>query len=103
MASTIPLAIQFHFPGHLSAFPVTHPKILIKEFYSELRTPASPAGGHNSELLLQVHDELVFECPKSEAEKAKKIIKEEMEKALELKVPVKVEIGAGKNWAEAKD
>jgi DNA polymerase-1 len=55
-----------------------------------------------AEMLLQVHDELVFECPRKEAEKAKKIIKEEMEKALELKVPIKVEMGTDQNWGEAK-
>jgi DNA polymerase-1 len=53
-------------------------------------------------MILQVHDELVFECPKEEAETIKKLVKEEMEKALALRVPVKVDIGAGNNWTETK-
>lgn len=57
----------------------------------------------NSKLILQVHDELVLECPKNEAEKVKKIVEDGMVSALELKVPVKVDIGIGGNWAEAKD
>jgi len=54
------------------------------------------------QMILQVHDELVFECPKTEVEKVKKIIEEEMVNALKLSVPVKVDIGVGPNWAEAK-
>jgi DNA polymerase-1 len=57
----------------------------------------------NSKLILQVHDELVLECPKSEVEKVKKIVETGMTSALELKVPVKVDIGIGRNWAQAKD
>ena len=59
---------------------------------------------HNlqSKMILQVHDELVFECPEGEAETIKKIVEKEMIDAIPLKVPVKVDIGIGKNWAEAK-
>ena len=53
-------------------------------------------------MLLQVHDELVFECPKDELEAVQKTVREEMEKALPLSVPVKVDLGYGRNWAEAK-
>lgn len=53
-------------------------------------------------MILQVHDELVFECKKEEVEKVKKIVEEEMVKAISLKVPVKVDIGVGESWAEAK-
>jgi DNA polymerase-1 len=52
-------------------------------------------------MLLQVHDELVFEAPKGEVEDVKKIIVKEMEGAMELKVPLKVDVGVGKNWLEA--
>jgi DNA polymerase-1 len=52
-------------------------------------------------MLLQVHDELVFEAPKSEAEEAKKLIVHEMENAMKLKVPLKVDVGMGKSWLEA--
>ncbi|HVM32288.1 MAG TPA: DNA polymerase, partial [bacterium] len=52
-------------------------------------------------MLLQVHDELVFEAPKSEVEEAGELITREMEGAMKLKVPLKVDVGVGKNWLEA--
>ncbi len=54
-----------------------------------------------SKMLLQVHDELVFDVPKSELEIIKPIIKETMENAVKLNVPLEVEIGMGDNWLEA--
>lgn len=55
-----------------------------------------------SKLLLQVHDELVFEVPEDELDKVKPAIKSLMENALKLDVPIKVDIGIGKNWLETK-
>jgi DNA polymerase-1 len=52
-------------------------------------------------MILQVHDELVFEAPDGELDAVKKIAREEMEGAVKLAVPVKVDVGWGKNWAEA--
>lgn len=52
-------------------------------------------------MLLQVHDELVFESPADEIEKASELIKKEMENALKTQVPLLVEIGVGNNWLEA--
>ena len=52
-------------------------------------------------MILQVHDELLFELPAAELETVRKAVKEEMEGAALLSVPLKVEIGYGKNWAEA--
>ena len=52
-------------------------------------------------LMLQVHDELVFESPQEEAPRMTDIIKEEMSRAADLSVPVLVEAGYGRNWAEA--
>jgi len=54
-----------------------------------------------SKMILQVHDELVFEVPLQEIDKMISLVKDRMEKALELNVPVKVEIGTGQNWLEA--
>ena len=54
-----------------------------------------------TKMLLQVHDELVFDVPKTELEKVKPIIKEEMENAFQLSVPLEVEIGEGTNWLDA--
>ncbi len=54
-----------------------------------------------SEMILQVHDELNFNCVRSELEQLKRIIKEGMENAAQLSVPLIAEIGVGKNWLEA--
>ncbi|MCS3529754.1 DNA polymerase I [Chryseobacterium sp. JUb7] len=54
-----------------------------------------------TKMLLQVHDELVFESPLNEIEIASKLIKTEMESALETQVPLLVELGVGNNWLEA--
>ena len=52
-------------------------------------------------MLLQVHDELVFEVPEEELEQIRELIRVEMETAVPLDLPLKVDIGIGKNWAEA--
>jgi len=57
--------------------------------------------GFKSRMILQVHDELLFEVHKDELEEATSTIKREMEEAWTLRVPLKVDIGIGKNWAEA--
>jgi DNA polymerase-1 len=54
-----------------------------------------------SKMLLQVHDELVFDVHNSELEKIQPMIKHEMEQAVVLSVPLEVEIGIGKDWLEA--
>ena len=54
-----------------------------------------------SRMILQVHDELVFDVHPSELEKLKVIVSKEMREALPLKVPVEVEMGTGRNWLEA--
>ncbi|MBX2827219.1 MAG: DNA polymerase I, partial [Flavobacteriaceae bacterium] len=58
-------------------------------------------GGFKSKMLLQVHDELVFDAYKPELESLQKMIKEEMENAYKMNVPLDVEIGLGENWLEA--
>ena len=55
-----------------------------------------------SRMLLQVHDELVFEAPPSEINRLKEIVKAEMENVYELSVPLLIEIGSGPNWRDAK-
>jgi DNA polymerase-1 len=54
-----------------------------------------------SKMILQVHDELVFDVPETELEQVKEIVRREMENAYPLSVPLTVDIGAGKNWLEA--
>ncbi len=53
-------------------------------------------------MILTVHDELVCEAPESEVEAAQVVVKAEMEGAYALKVPLRVDVGVGKNWKEAK-
>ncbi len=54
-----------------------------------------------TKMIIQVHDELVFEVPEEELRQVKELIREKMEGAVELKVPLKVDIGWGENWEEA--
>jgi DNA polymerase-1 len=67
--------------------------------------PALAKAGLQGRMLLQVHDELVFEAPESEVEATRKLAKDVMENAcapvLSLSVPLVVETGAAKNWDEA--
>jgi DNA polymerase I len=55
-----------------------------------------------AQLLMQVHDELVVECPDTETETVTKILHEVMEHIVEWDIPMAVEVGVGKNWLEAK-
>jgi hypothetical protein len=55
-----------------------------------------------AQLLMQVHDELLVEAPKEEAERVVELLRREMEGAVELDVPLKVEVGIGDNWMETK-
>jgi DNA polymerase I len=57
--------------------------------------------GLEAKMLLQVHDELVFESKDSDVEAVKALVKSAMETAMKLSVPLKVEVGAGMNWLEA--
>ena len=57
--------------------------------------------GFKSKMLLQVHDELVFDAHKEELEIIKPIIKYEMENAFKMSVPLDVEVGIGENWLQA--
>ncbi|MCI0596519.1 MAG: DNA polymerase, partial [candidate division Zixibacteria bacterium] len=58
--------------------------------------------GKKSKMILQVHDELVFDAHLSELEWLKAMVKEKMEGVIRLKVPLKVDIAVGPNWLEAK-
>jgi DNA polymerase-1 len=56
-----------------------------------------------SRLIMQIHDELVFEVPEPEVEEMEQVIRHEMEHACPLLVPLKVTMGKGRSWAEAHD
>ncbi len=55
-----------------------------------------------SKMLLQIHDELVFEVPDEELDRVIEFITERMGRAMDLAVPLKVDVATGKNWEEAK-
>lgn len=57
--------------------------------------------GFDTKMLLQVHDELVFDVPKNELDEVKPLIEEKMKGAIEMTVPIEVESGTGSNWLEA--
>ncbi|MDQ3818545.1 MAG: DNA polymerase I [Acidobacteriota bacterium] len=58
--------------------------------------------GLKARMLMQVHDEILMEAPKEEAERVASLLRREMESAVELDVPLKVEVGIGDNWMDAK-
>ena len=57
--------------------------------------------GIRSKLILQVHDEIVIDLVPAEREAVEKIVREQMEGAAQLSIPLSVEIGVGRNWLEA--
>ena len=63
---------------------------------------ALTAGNFRARMLLQVHDEIVLEVPNAELEAVQKLVKETMESAIELAVPLIAEENAGQTWYEAK-
>ncbi len=59
-------------------------------------------GNYKAKLVLQVHDELVIDCPCEEADSVAAILKNEMENAVNISVPLTVEVGIGSNWFDSK-
>ncbi len=59
-------------------------------------------GGYQAKLVLQVHDELVIDCPEKEVDEVAALLKTEMENAVSLKVPLTVDVGIGKTWFDTK-
>ena len=72
-------------------------KIAMVKVYRRLRAEKLKA-----KLILQVHDELIVECPAGEAQQVSLLLKEEMERAMPLSVPLRADVAAGPNWLEAK-
>jgi DNA polymerase-1 len=59
------------------------------------------AEGFKAKMILQVHDELVFEVPDAEIEALSVLVRDTMEHTVELDIPLTVDIGIGENWLEA--
>jgi DNA polymerase I len=57
--------------------------------------------GFAARMILQVHDELLFEAPAGETERLTQVVKHEMQHALPLRVPIVVDVGSGKCWLDA--
>jgi DNA polymerase-1 len=57
---------------------------------------------HPGRLLLQIHDELLFECPAEQLDSLAAVARHEMENAMKFDVPIAVDVGIGDNWLEAK-
>ena len=72
-------------------------KLAMVKVYRRLK-----AEGLRARLIMQVHDELIVECPEAEQETVKKLLTEEMEQVARLAVPLRAEAHAGRNWLEAK-
>jgi len=72
-------------------------KLAMIRVYNRLREEIPTA-----KLILQVHDELIVECDEKDAEKACRLLSEEMENAASLKVKLLADASFGKNWLEAK-
>ena len=62
---------------------------------------ALKAGGYKARMILQVHDELVLDTPRSEAETVMELVRREMEGTVSLSVPLIAECGCGNSWLEA--
>ena len=74
-------------------------KVAMLKVDAAMRNPASEI--RHSKLILQVHDELLFDVHKSEIEPMKVLVKAQMEAAMNLEVPIQAEVGVGENWLEA--
>ena len=72
-------------------------KIAMVKVYRRLKSE-----GLSAKLILQVHDELIIEASLSDKDKAAQILKEEMENAVSLAVPMSVDVGEGESWYIAK-
>ena len=59
-------------------------------------------GGYKAKLIMQVHDELIIDCPLSEKDEVSKLLKTCMQNVAELSVPLIADVGSGENWLEAK-
>ena len=70
-------------------------KIAMVNTYNALKS-----GGFAAKLIMQVHDELIIDAPKSEEEQVKKLLKEQMEKAADLIVPLEVDVRSSYRWSE---
>ena len=75
---------------------------ILKKATIDVHRDLPTVAGGRARMILTVHDELLFEAPKDAADETSALIRERMESAVPLKVPLTVDIGVGENWKEAK-
>ena len=74
----------------------------LKKAMIDVHAALPSAAGGRARMILTVHDELLFEAPEEAADETVALVREKMEQAVKLKVPLTVDVGIGHNWKEAK-
>jgi DNA polymerase-1 len=75
---------------------------ILKKAMIEVHEALPAVAGGRARMILSVHDELLFEAPREAADETVAVVRERMEAAVRLKVPLTVDVGVGENWKEAK-
>ena len=75
---------------------------ILKKAMIDVHAALPSVAGGRARMILTVHDELLFEAPKEAADETASAVRELMESAVKLNVPVTVDVGIGENWKEAK-
>jgi DNA polymerase-1 len=75
---------------------------ILKQAMIDVHAALPSVAGGRAQMILTVHDELLFEAPREAADETVALVREKMESAVALKVPLTVDIGVGENWKEAK-
>jgi DNA polymerase-1 len=75
---------------------------ILKRAMIEVHAGLPRVAGGRAQMILTVHDELLFEAPKAAADETAALVREIMENAVQLRVPLTVDVGIGENWKEAK-
>jgi DNA polymerase-1 len=75
---------------------------ILKKAMIDVHAALPSVAGGRARMILTVHDELLFEAPETAADETVALVRDKMEHAVTLKVPITVDVGVGKNWKEAK-
>ena len=75
---------------------------ILKRAMIDVHAALPMLAGGRTRMILTVHDELLFEAPRDAAEESAEVLRDIMQRAVPLRVPVVVDVGIGENWKEAK-